>query len=662
MKATSPPSLTAIDAQWKSGVAASGFFDFTDRQPARYETRAYLLYDDRNLYVAFSCAQAGVPITAAQRIDHAGVGSDDHVGFGIDTAGNGSRTYEFRVNPLGVHDESSSENARYAPRWRSFARVDAAGNYDVFMAIPLSDIRAQRAGVQRWRFNFERFIAARNADQTWAYEPAMQSIGSVQYWPWLTGIRIAGTARPQPQADAYVLESAGSQRDYFQNGIGTFERTQPRLAGLDVTYPFTSTLAFVGTLNPDFSNVEEDQTTVQLQEFAKSYQEYRPFFAQGAGYINALPSIGVFGGNTMFYSPAIGIFNRGLKIEGTLGSSALGMLNVVGPGVDDDAAGYAYTTDNGALSIDAQAVLANHTGVRDETAGAGLQRLNRRSGEFTQFDFSGENGTLVDGAHDFNLAEGLQNQHFTAIAYYRDTSAGYGPIDGYTAVSDARGPSFKIGYAGTGSGSSPLLSYSINLFGDRYLARDGSVREADLNSFYNVQFKNLISLQGFFGPSELQVAPGVIEPFNRRQIQFGYRLGTPQPLTLAYTWGPFANGFVQQTEFVDERVMGPYAASFEYDGNIERPRAGAPITNSQWLRRFAITRSFGRDASIGLALRGINGTGGFAQPGTNLSVLYQQRFASQDLLYLEYGTPAAAQTLHRFIVKYVFHAGGESGS
>lgn len=75
-----------------------------------------------------------------------------------------------------------------------------------------------------------------------------------------------------------------------------------------------------------------------------------------------------------------------------------------------------------------------------------------------------------------------------------------------------------------------------------------------------------------------------------------------------------------------------------------------------------LSRSFGNNATIGIALRAINGTGGFAEPGTNLSLLYETRLKNQDLLYVEYGTSAASQTLHRFIVKYVFHAGGSTGT
>ena len=651
------------DPAWAHALAARDFVDFTNRRPSALATTAYLLYDDTNLYVAFHCVQAGVEMTAAQRIDHAGVGSDDHVGFGIDTAGNGSRTYFFRVNPLGVHDESSSENTRYAPPWRSVAAVEANGDYDALLVIPLADIRAQSAPVQEWRFNFERFVAARNSENTWAYEPAMQSITSVQFWPWLTGIRIsASAARPKPQADAYVLGSAGSQRKVFQNGIGQFEITEPRVAGLDVTYPFTNTLAFVGTLAPDFSNVEQDQTTIQLQEFQKAYQEYRPFFAQGAQYINAIPQIGAFGGNTMFYTPSIGIFNRGLKIEGTAGQNAIGALNVVGPGVDDNAAGYAFTTPNGDAGVSAETVIANHPGVRDQTVGYGFARLNPHSGESTQVEFASESDNVTGEAHDFNFTEGLQNQHFNLAAFYRDTSPGYAPIDGYTATNDARGPALSLGYNGTGSTRSPVLSYGASVTADRYLATDGSVHEADINAFYHLQFKDLLSLQGFFGPSELQVSPGVTYWYNRRQIEVGYRTGTPQPVTLGYTWGPFGGFYVQQTNAGFSRVWGPYGLSFEYDGNIERPAAGAPIDNSQWLRRLTFSRSFGRNASLGIGYRSINGTGGFAVPGINFSLLYQQRFANQDLLYFEYGTPAATQTLNRFILKYVFHAGGGSGT
>jgi hypothetical protein len=44
-------------------------------------------------------------------------------------------------------------------------------------------------------------------------------------------------------------------------------------------------------------------------------------------------------------------------------------------------------------------------------------------------------------------------------------------------------------------------------------------------------------------------------------------------------------------------------------------------------------------------------------PGLNLAVSYHRKFTGGNELYVAYGSPAATQTLDRFIVKYIFHAG-----
>ena len=96
VKTATPPPLDASlpAAAWRKALVATGFFDFTTREPAKYATTAYLLYDDVNLYVGFHCVQTGTPITAAQTVNNAGVGSDDHVAISLDTSGNGSRVYQ----------------------------------------------------------------------------------------------------------------------------------------------------------------------------------------------------------------------------------------------------------------------------------------------------------------------------------------------------------------------------------------------------------------------------------------------------------------------------------------------------------------------------------------------------------------------------------------
>ena len=680
VKAPQPVPLDASlrDPVWQTALTANGFVNFTVLRPAAHDTVAYLLYDDRNLYVAFRCAQAGVPIVATQTVDHAGVSSDDHVTLWLDTSGNGSRTYSFSANPRGVSSETSSENTRYAPTWRTASAI-SGGDYTVVMEIPFSVLRAQGSGLQTWRINFERYIANTNEDYTWAFEPAQTSVSTWQYWPQLTGIVIGKSAtRPKPYADAYALGSFGADHNIFPNGYVDgapfFEPVNTRNVGIDATYPFTNTLAFVGTLNPDFSNVEEDQATISPTEFAKVYTEYRPFFAQGSQYINAVPQVGLFGtSNQIFYTPSIGIFNRGLKIEGTAGQNAIGVLNVVGPGFNDNAYGYAYVRPDNTFSLSTQGVLVNQDGIDDNTFAFGATQNNPHSGQFTDVLAATESGTLVTQAgtsQAFTLNEGLRNQHWLVQGIYNNLGPEYNPLAGYTAINDIKGPGAIAEYMGVGSAQSTIQSYSFSVFADRYFDRSGNVRQADTNAFYSLNFKDLISVSGYFGPSELRsyeqgfpvYTGGVTDSYNRRSIALGYKNNTSSPIDVSYTWGPFAGYYVQQPASSISRVYGAYGITLEYDGNIERMAAGAPIFNSQWLRRLSLSRSFGRNASLAINFRSISGTGGFSEPGTNLALLYEQRFVNADMLYLEYGTPSAPATLHRFIVKYVFHMGGATGT
>ncbi len=676
-KTATPPALSAAltDPAWTHALTAADFTDFTDRVPAKLRTVAYFLYDDHNLYIAFHAEQHGVPIIATQNVDHIGLGTDDHVTVWLDTSGNGARVYSFAVSPRGVRSESSSENTRFAPTWQSAAHVDANGDYNVMMIVPLTVLRAQGTRVQNWRINFERYIPSLNQDYTWAYALTQTSVSNAQYWPTLTGITIASSAtRPKPHADVYWLGSGGSDRDIFQNGIGRFQPTTPRSLGLDATFPFTNTLAFVGTLNPDFSNVEQDQTTISPQEFQINYSEYRPFFVQGAGYINTLPSTGNFGsGTSMFYTPSIGIFSRGLKIEGTAGQNAFGALNALGTGFDDSALGYTFARPDNSLAVSAEGVFADHAGVNDDTTGIGISQVNPHSGQYLTATYAADRGariTSTAAADALSLGGGVRTQRLSANAGYQDIGPQYAPIDGFVSVNDSRGVSANVQYAGVGTKTSPLQSYDITVFGDRYLDRTGAARQADENVIYNIRFKNQISLNGFAGPSELRsyqngfpaYTGGQTFWYNRRQINVGYRDQTSSPINFAYTWGPFNGFYVQQLTASSGRTFGTNSVSFQYDGSIERNVPGVASLTTQWLRRITFTHTFGRSAALSVAVRGINGTGGFALPGSNLAFAYQQRYANENMLFIAYGTPAASQTLHRLIVKYVFHAGGGSGT
>jgi hypothetical protein len=92
---------------------------------------------------------------------------------------------------------------------------------------------------------------------------------------------------------------------------------------LDVRYGLTPGIGLSATLNPDFSQVENDETPIDLNaRFAFFFPEKRPFFLEGAGYLADI------GDNTL-YTRSIVEPIYGVKTTGQAGPWALGLLHAL---------------------------------------------------------------------------------------------------------------------------------------------------------------------------------------------------------------------------------------------------------------------------------------------------------------------------------------------
>ncbi len=703
---------TLADPAWAAGTIPNGagpWINVTTRSGATLATTAYLLYDDKNVYVGFKAVQTGVPIVAAQTTNDVGFGLDDFVGIGLDTSGSGSDAFFFETTPRGVRYEQANENVRYRARWSAAGNV-AHGSWSAVMIIPLNVLRVPRAGKQTWRFEFVRGVAARGEHISWVWDPIMVD-AAAGTWPtfldtrfWAAGsLELAASAvtRPKPRADVFGLASVGSDRNLFQQANGTFLPEKVRMYGADVSYPLTPTIRFVGTLNPDFSNVEIDQQTIVPQEFQRQLVEYRPFFAQGAAFINAASGPRTVVGTNVqpaylvFYSPSVGPFDSGAKVEGTFGDQSFGALTFHGYDettnntFSDQAYGYQHTVPGGSFIYWSDGVFANHSiAGTDDTIETGAEARDYSNGMIYFFDHSFEDGTWVPQDHA-DLTEFFVDRHKNNLevnAGYLDISPNYNPIDGYTPNSDMRGPQFETDFQGT---TPAIKNYSVFFTMDRFLDESGAVHQADTQFFVNATFKNLFSLDGIgeqvgqlrtysipagtgcSGPilftSSFTGYPcyldGVTQPFNLYQIPIGYRDGTPSPVDVSYSWGPFGDNYVHLFTIVTSRPIGRrMSLGLEYDGTYERAFSDG-VLDSQWLRRISLGYNLSSESSLSLELRDINGRGGFAtQIGNNLALGFHERFAKGNELYVNFGSPAAGATLNRLIVKFVFHAGADEGT
>lgn len=702
-RATSPPAFDAslADPAWADAVVATGFEDLTTRRPAPLGTTAYLLYDQTNVYVGFKAQQDGVPIHAEQSTNDVGFGQDDAVGVCIDTSGAGTQVYCFETTPRGVRYQQASESARYAPPWRATAKIDGS-SWTAMLVIPMKDLRAPGGKDRTWLFNFIRVCAATGEHYSWAYDGLMQDgqppnwpvFTDARWWPSLTGLDIAATAgKPQPRAEIYGLASAGRDRDEFSQPNNTVAPQRVRDEGIDVTYPITSTIAAVGTLNPDFSNVEVDQQTIVPQEFRRNLVEYRPFFAQGAQYFTPDQLVPAGGFDTapdaVFYTPSIGTFDRGEKVEGTFGAQAFGLLEVRGvepdgTTLDDSAFGFDHILPNRTFLAWTNGVIAHHSIGNDSTIDSGIAGRNLSTGLVWGYNQAIEDRQVVADPTRFSYLRNefldVHKPNYEIFDGYQDIGAGYGPMDGFTTIGDSHGPVYMVNFAGTTPG---LKSWTGFFTGDRFSTHDGTVHQADFFGNEDIVTNRLIHANVGVNVSELDdpfLTGGVTLPFNIASLALGYRDGTPTPFDTFYGAGNFG-GFVpgcvltpttpastcfkpfylQQFQISSTHPLGDkLSLQWAYDGTHER--SDAIGVDGQLLRSVALGDSLGPDTEVTLAYRAISGRGGFALPGDNLAAAFHTKFHNGSELFVNFGTPAATATLDRLIVKYLLRFGGGAGT
>ena len=713
------PALS--DPAWAKGAVPTpgGFQCLTTRTTAPHATSVWMLYDDRNLYVAFKAEQAGTPIVATQTTNDVGFGTDDFVGVGIDTSGVGTNSYYFETTPRGIRYEQANENSRYKPSWSSTAAVHGS-TWTAVLIIPLNVMRIHAGSPQTWRINFIRNVAAVGEHYSWTYNGLMQdgTIGNVwpnffdvRYFASWRGIQVTrsmmAAARPKPRLEVYGLSSSGQDRTLFQQANGAFLPENVRSTGMDLTYPITPTINFVGTVNPDFSNVEIDQQTIAPQEFRRQLVEYRPFFSQGASFINA--DAAQIGPDIIFYSPNIGPFDRGGKIEGTFGNQSFGVLNfrgfdqTTGNTFSDTAYGFKHALQDRTFLFWADGVIAHHSIFGNDTTNEyGVAGRNLKTGFVWAIDQAWEHASsswIPQGvAHNTNGFIDVHKPNYEWNIAYQELSPNYNPIDGFTADSDIRGPAL---YAWVG-GSTPFVkNYQFTVNADRFIDESGQVHQADAFAGLNATLRNGISINGL-GPSisELRsyslVDPastgttcndpslprsyftgwpnyfcGRSDTFNLFGIPLGYKDGTPTPIDASVNFGRFGFGgvgtadngedYVHLYTLSTSRPLGRlFSLGLEYDGTFERAISTGAY-DSQWLRRVSLGAQLDENSNLTISLRGINGRGGFALPGTNLAAAYHRRFRTGEL-FINFGTPASPYTVNRLIVKYLFRVGGDAGT
>ena len=341
-------------------------------KPASVRTSFRVLWDDEYLYFGAICDDTEAPTESLSRRDRFIEG--DTVQFDLDTTLDRRTAYHFQVFAAGqqldaLHFNDTDFTTDWDAAWESAVAKTDRG-WSVEMKIPLRVLRIP-VGATTMGFNVYRVLSRRHEEDQWRFRPNGRpgDISRLGLIDGLNGIHPVKELELRPYVASKLLRSVPAfATPRAEVGscmtIGFDAQRQGGVcAGLDLRYNLASDLALVGTVNPDFGQVEADQRVLNLSTFETFFPEKRPFFLEGLDLFK-LPYRGeiggLYGGDTyqIFYSRRIGsgtpshddlglsddqliVYQQpavpvagAVKLSGTVGGASVGLLTAVEPRVN----------------------------------------------------------------------------------------------------------------------------------------------------------------------------------------------------------------------------------------------------------------------------------------------------------------------------------------
>ncbi len=284
---------------WDSAPRSGDFIQYQPDhgQPASESTFVRMAYDDEALFVAMEMydSEPDKIISRLTRRDR--WVESDLVHVIVDSYHDHQTAYAFTLFASGTQRDVYYYNDTWSDSdwdavWEGRTKIHDWG-WSAEFKIPFHCLRFSCEDDPVWGVYFSRSISRKNELARWLYIPE-GAPGFVSHFGHLQGLD--GLTSPRrlevlPYAVSYAERFEASRadpdgRDYSGN------------AGFDLKYGINSNLTLDATVNPDFGQVEADETVLNLSTFETWYPEKRPFFLEGSKIFDTY--------YTLFYSRRIG--------------------------------------------------------------------------------------------------------------------------------------------------------------------------------------------------------------------------------------------------------------------------------------------------------------------------------------------------------------------
>ncbi len=308
-RVTQAPEIDGILSEevWQSMPPANHFTliwpatRFGKPIPKGYETTAYLVYDEKAVYVGAKLQHPNVSLIPKEFSERDNIWDVNAETFfvSINTYNDDLNYFSFQVTSAGTMGDSYSSGPIQDIDYSYDTVYDAKINYDstgwsLEMIIPYSAIRFPKKDPQLWGINFGRKVE--EFDETYVWSPVdANQLDFHEAKGELTGIK-----NIRPPVRLFLLP-------YLQSALNTQQGSSPSAsysAGVDVKYGINTSFTLDASLIPDFGQVTFDDKRLNLSPFEQHFSENRAFFTEAADMFRVADS--GWGGGQFFYSRRIG--------------------------------------------------------------------------------------------------------------------------------------------------------------------------------------------------------------------------------------------------------------------------------------------------------------------------------------------------------------------
>jgi len=504
--------------EYPAEARREGFSDLDTNIASDEHAEFWLTYDEQYIYFAGRVKTDPKRIVRQEYRPNSSVGGNDNFSLIIDPFGSNNNFNQFSANSNGATQIYLAGGRAAKTEWlgeiESNGRTTESG-WECEMRIPWSVMNLPTSGKRTLNFNIQWYRS--NKQNTYIYRYISNDESLTPKWVDVTvpAISKARTLSLLPYAFGGVQQGSGPIMN----------------AGLDMKTSLTDTIQFVGTINPDFRNVENSILSLDPSYFERLASENRPFFQEGADYTRV-------GYDTrLFASQRIPFFDAGFNVYGELNSTTtFGALTTVDFGERQASVVKFSKKLNSYDNFEVGYVNNDQRGFNSQ---AGTANYFTRKGQFNYFSTNQYVTDQIEGSGwRNNLGAGYESQNFNVGAEYLSITPDFFPRIGFNRDRNLKG---FVMYANNSVTpiSGPVNGYEFGMYADTFDRFTGGFYRNEVGVNAEVGLRNGLaigigqSFNNFEGTADRSFGVGMAyptyDPYRSASLNYssGTFLGTP---------------------------------------------------------------------------------------------------------------------------------------